>query len=565
MAASADVCLIGMGAVGGILAKELASAGLKVVGLERGVNPPYADYSLKDSIHAIVRHSIHDSVRHEPVARRNRRGERTRLRTTSSPTNQVGGALMRWTGQSSRFTPGDFKVFTNEIASGVAARAGADLKGYTVADWPISYDDLEPYYTKYEWETGVAGEGGENPFAGPRSRNFPLPPLRDTAKSLLFKNACASLGYHPYHTPNGILSRAYKPPAPFDQRIPERPACVYCGHCNGYGCHVEAKASTLFTHIPVALDTGNLDLRTRCKVFNINIDAGGRVSGVSYFDANGTVREQRAAVVVIGGYLYDNVRLLLLSRSSKRAHARGLGNSHSMVGRHIMAHEDVRISGIFDDHIINGFIGPGSGGCRIDDFNGNNFDHTKLGFIRGGTIGTSGGGPPVERFNIVPLGQPKWGAAYKEYFARYYTRMFDLNMQPETLPHKDNYLDLHPTERDAWGIPLPRVTFTAHENEKRLHRFLAGVGEKIMKATGASQVWSSFTRRGSRWAGGTRMGTDPSNSVVNDQCQVHGQENLFVIGSSVFPTMAGYPPTATVAALAYRAADFIRGQRSLFQ
>jgi gluconate 2-dehydrogenase alpha chain len=565
MADSADVCLVGMGAVGGILASELTAAGLKVIGLERGTTPPYSDYSLKDSIHAIVRHGLHDSVRHEPVARRHKRGERTRLRTTSSPTNQVGGALNRWTGQSSRFMPGDFKVFTNEIASGVADRAGANLDGYAIADWPISYDELEPYYTKYEWEMGITGAGGENPFAGPRSREFPMPPLRDTAKSLVFKDACKSLGYHPYPTPNGILSRPYKPPAPFAKGIPERPACVYCGHCNGYGCHVHAKASTLYTHVPAARDSGNFALRTQCKVYNINTDASGRVSGVSYFDANGTAREQRAAVIVIGGYLYDNVRLLLLSRSSKRAHVRGLGNSHGMVGRYIMAHEDVRVCGIFDDHIINGFIGPGSGGYRIDDFNGNNFNHANLGFIRGATIGTSGGGAPVERFNVVPPGWPKWGEAYKNYFAHYYTRMFDLNMQPETLPHVDNYVDLHPTERDAWGIPLPRVTFSLHENERRLHRFLVAVGEKIMTATGASQVWSSFSRRGSRWAGGTRMGRDPCNSVVNDQCQVHGMDNLFVIGSSVFPTMAGYPPTATVAALAYRAADFIRSQPGLFR
>jgi gluconate 2-dehydrogenase alpha chain len=565
MNASADVCIVGMGAVGGILAKELASAGLKVVGLERGVSPPYGDYSLKDSIHAMVRHSLHESVRHEPVARRRKRGQRTNLSTTSSPTNEVGGALMRWTGQSSRFMPGDFKVFSNEIASGIAERAGANLDGYAIADWPISYDELEPYYTRYEWELGICGADGENPFAGPRSRAFPMPPLRDTAKGLLFKEACSRLGYHPYHTPNGILSRAYKPPAPFDQRIPERRACVYCGHCNGYGCHVQAKASTLFTHVPVALGTGNFELRTRCKVFRINIDPKGRVCGISYFDANGETHDQRAAAVVIGGYLYENVRLLLLSPSGKRAHARGIGNSHGQVGRNIMAHEDVRVSGLFDDHIINGFIGPNAAGGRIDDFNGNNFDHTKLGFIRGATIGSSGGAPPVERYNIVPPGWPTWGKAYKDYLARYYTRSFDLNMQPETLPHQDNFVDLHPSERDAWGIPLPRVTFSLHENERRLHRFLAGVGEKIMKETGASQVWSKPTRRGSRWAGGTRMGTDPANSVVNAQCQVHGTDNLFVIGSSVFPTMAGYPPTATVAALAYRAADFIRGQRSLFQ
>lgn len=564
MAGGTDVVLVGMGAVGGILASELTAAGLKVVGLERGESPPYSDYALKDAVHAIVRHALHDSARHEPIARRDKEGEKTRRRPVSSPTNQVGGALNRWTGQSSRFAPGDFKVFTNEIASGLAERAGASLEDYNVADWPIGYDDLEPYYTKYEYEMGITGADGENPFAGPRSKRFPMPPLRDTAKFVLFRDACRNLGYHPYRTPNGILSQRYKPPMPYAQGIPERPGCVYCGHCNNYGCHVHAKASTLYTHVPAALDSGNFDLRTRCKVFRINTSPEGKVTGVSYFDPAGTVQEQRASVVILGGYLYENVRLLLLSRSEAVRHARGLGNTHGLVGQHIMAHEDVRISGIFDDKIINGFIGPGSVGGRIDDFNSNNFDHTKLGFIRGATIGTSGSGTPIERYNIVPRGMPRWGADYKKYLTHYYTRSFDLNMQPETLPHKDNYVDLHPTDCDAWGIPLPRVTFSLHENEQRMHRFLAGEGEKIMQATGAAKVWSAFSKRGSRWAGGTRMGTDPSNSVVNDKCQVHGIDNLFVMGASVFPTMAGYPPTATVAALTYRAADFIRSQNALF-
>jgi gluconate 2-dehydrogenase alpha chain len=562
MAGTADVCIVGMGAVGGIIAKELASAGLKVVGLERGLIPQYGDYSLKDSIHSIVRRSIHESVRHEPVAIRAQRGQRTRMRMTTS---QVGGSLMHWTGQSSRFMPGDFKVYTNEVASGLFERAGASLQGHGIADWPLGYKDLEPYYTKYEYEMGVSGQGGENPFAGPRSRDFPLPPLRMTARALLFEEACRRLGYHPYHTPMGILSQAYQPPAPFDQRIPERPACVYCGHCHDYGCHVHAKSSTLYTLVPVALKTGNFELRTQCKVLRINTDARGRVSGVSYFDPKGEVRQQRASVVILAAFLYDNVRLLLLSQSNQRAHAHGLGNSGGMVGRFVMAHGDVQAHGLYDGHIVNAFIGPGASGMRIDDFNGNNFDHVKLGFIRGGTIGTSGSGTPVERYDVIPPGWPTWGEAYKEYLARYYTRSFGLNMQAETLPHQDNSVDLHPTARDAWGLPLPRVTFSFHENERRIQRFLAGVGERIMKETGASHTWTSVSTVANRWAGGTRMGTDPSNSVVDAQCRVHGLDNLFVIGASVFPTMAGYPPTATVAALSYRAADFIRGQSALFR
>jgi gluconate 2-dehydrogenase alpha chain len=563
--AVADVCIVGVGGVGGILAKELASAGLKVVGLERGPAPEPEDYAGRDSIRFIARQNQLEWIRHEPFTFRPRPGERARLRYGNSPLNVLGGALLHWTGQASRFMPGDFKVYRNEIAAGLAEKAGADLTGYDVVDWPIGYEELEPYYERFEWELGVSGAEGNNPFAGPRKRDYPLPPLRRTAKMEIFEAACGRLGYHPYDSSAGILSRPYRPPPPFDTRIEERPACVYCGHCNYYGCHVHAKAATLYTVIPVALQTGNLDLKTRCKAFRLNTNGSGEITGVSYFDRDGQVKEQRARVVILAAFVYENTRLLLLSKDDGRFPS-GLANSSGLVGRYLMAHGDVRIYGLFEDNIINGFIGPGSAAMRIDDFNGNNFDHTGLGFIRGGTIGTSGEGTPISRMDVVPPGWPRWGPAYKDYFARYYTRTFDLNMQPETLPHRRNRVDLDPTHRDRWGVPLPRVTLGFHANETRLQRFLAEVGEKIMREAGAGTVWTdNERRRASRWAGGTRMGNDPKKSVVNGYCQSHDHPNLFVVGSSVFPTMSGYPPTATIAALAYRTSEYILNQGDWFR
>ena len=559
----ADVCIVGVGGMGGIMAKELASAGLKVVGLERGPAPQREDYAPRDSIRFLIRPEQLDWVRHEPTTVRNRAGQRTRLQYRTSPLNVLGGALLHWTGQSSRYMPGDFKLFTNEVASGNAERANAELAGYDIIDWPLGYDDLEPYYERFEWEFGVSGRAGANPFAGPRKRGFPLPPLRHSAKMKLFAEACGKLGFHPYDTAAGILSEPYRPPVPFDTRIAERPACVYCAHCNFYGCHVHAKAASLYTVIPVALATGNFDLRTQCKVAHINSDSAGRVTGVSYFDAAGAPQEQRARVVILSAFVFEHVRLLLLSKSSGRF-VRGLANSSGYVGRNIMAHGDVRAMGVFDDCIVNGFIGPGSAAMRIDDFNGNNFDHAGLGFIRGGTIGTSGDGTPVTRFDVLPPDVRPWGREFKEFFTRYYTRTMDLNMQPETLPHRNNRVDLDPRRCDGWGLPLPRVTFEFHQNEQRLQKFIAGVGDKIMRATGASNVWTEEKGRPNRWAGGTRMGADPKNSVVNSDCQSHDVENLFIVGSSVFPTMSGYPPTATVAALSYRAAEFIQRQKQWF-
>ena len=561
----ADVCIVGVGGLGGIMAKELASAGLKVVGFERGPAPKREDYAPRDSIRFLIRPQTLEWVRHEPTTTRRKAGEKSRLQYRTSPLNVLGGALLHWTGQSSRYMPGDFKLYTNEVASGNAERARADLTGYDVIDWPLSYDDLEPHYEKFEWEFGVSGEAGGNPFAGPRKRGFPLPPLRHSARMRLFAEACRKLGYHPYDTPAGITSAPYKPAAPFDTRIAERPACVYCGHCNFYGCHVHAKAASLYITIPVALETGNFDLKTNSKVFCIDSDHNGNATAVRYFDPAGREQRQRARVVILSAFVFEHARLLLLSRTDSKRFSRGLANTSGYVGRNILAHGDVRAMGAFDDFIINGFIGPGSAAMRIDDFNGNNFDHTGLGFIRGGTIGTSGDGTPVTRVDVLPPDVPAWGKAFKEYYTRYYTRTMDLNMQPETLPHKANRVDLDPRARDRWGLPLPRVTFDFHSNELRLQKFIAGVGEKIMRATGANRVWTEKKGRPNRWAGGTRMGTDPRNSVVNEFCQSHDIPNLFIVGSSVFPTMSGYPPTATVAALSYRTSEYILRQKDWFK
>ena len=447
-ARGADVCIVGVGAVGGILAKELASAGLKVVGFERGPAPRKEDYAPRDSIRFLARSDQLEWVRHEPTTSRKNCGERAALQYRTSPLNVLGGALLHWTGQVSRYMPDDFKLFTNEIASGNAEKAGADLTGYDIIDWPLTYDDLEPHYERFEWEFGISGQAGMNPFAGPRRRGYPLPPLRHSARMELFTQACSKLGYHPYDTPAGILSQPYKPPPPFDTRIPERPACVYCGHCNFYGCHVHAKAATLYTTIPVALETGNFDLRTNAKVARITTDSVGNATGVEYFGPDGVLREQKARVVILSAFVFENVRLLLLSRTESGKFVNGVANSSGYVGRNILAHGDVRAMGLFDDFIINGFIGPGSAAMRIDDFNGNNFDHAGLGFIRGGTIGTSGDGTPVTRIDVLPPGVRGWGKEFKDFYARYYTRTMDLNMQPETLPHEANRVDLDPDQRD---------------------------------------------------------------------------------------------------------------------
>lgn len=555
----ADVCLVGVGMVGGILAKELGTAGLNVVAFERGATLTREDYAVRDSIKFIARSKMLDWVRHAPTTFRKSPDQRATLRFPTI--SAVGGRMLTWTGQSARFSAGNFKVFSNEIAGGVAERAGADMAGYDIHDWPIDYDDLEPYYEKFEWEFGVSGGGTPNPFASPRKNGLPLPPLRRNAKMELFESACNKLGYHPYQSAAGILSQAYRPEAPHDSRIEERPGCVYCGHCNNYGCHMGAKVGSLNTVIPVALKTGNVDLRTNTKVFRIDADGSGNVTGVSYFTPEGEIKQQRARVVILAGFVFENTRLLLLSGDQAGG---GLANSSGTVGKGVCGHGDVRTIGLFDDFIVNNFIGPNSAAMRMDDFNGNNFDHAGIGFIRGSAMGTSGDGAPVQRYDRAPPGTRRWGKDYKAFLARYYTRNFEINAATETLPHHDNVIDIDPDHKDAWGIPVPRVTFQFHQNEKKMHGFFREIGQKIMRTAGASTVWSRLPAGANRWVGGTRMGNDPKTSVVNGYGQSHDLPNLFVMGASTFPTLTGYPATATISALAYRTAEYITARREWF-
>ena len=560
-AETADVVLIGAGAVGSILAKQLGTAGLKVVAFERGAMLTLEDYAARDSIKFITRAAQLEFARHDPVSFRGAPDQDATLRYDT--VNAVGGQMLHWTAQSARLMPGDFKVHSREIATGVAERAKADLTGYEIFDWPIGYDDLEPYYERYEWEFGVSGGRGVNPFAGPRKRGLPLPPLRTSGKMELFGKAARDLGYHPYDSAAGILSQAYQPAAPFDHRLQPRPGCTYCAHCNFYGCHVQAKADALYGAMPVALKTGNVELRTNSRVFRLNVNLNGRVTGVSYFTPDKHVAEMRANLVVLCGYSFENTRLLLLSERNGK---RGIANSSGAVGHGVFGHGDINVMGVYDDYIVNAFVGPNSAATRIDDFNGNNFDHTGLGFIRGAGMGTSGSGTPVERYNAIPPDLRPWGKAYKDFLARAYTRTMEINITPETLAHLDNVIDLDPVHTDEWGVPLPRVTFAFHQNERRMHAHLADVGKDIMRRTGAKTVWARLPgNNASRWAGGTRMGSDPRTSVVDGYGRTHDVENLFVLGASTFPTMTGYPATATVCAMAYRTADHIIAQREAFR
>jgi gluconate 2-dehydrogenase alpha chain len=555
-----DVVIVGMGAAGGVLAAELGQAGMKVIGLERGPRLKTADFQL-DELRYFQRQDLRPNVKRAPVTWRPNANSKARPTPNQNNGNQAGGGTVHYGALSWRLHEGDFRARSQTIERYGAAAIPADS---SFTDWPLSYADLEPFYDRAEYELGVSGKAGNlqgqkvaggNPFESPRRREYPLPPLQVDQAGAIFESGAQKLGYHPFSSPRAIVSRTYQ----------GRPACSYCSYCQSFGCFIGAKGSILVTKLPQADATGNFKLVTGAMCYRINSDNSGRATGVSYYGPDGSDNTIEAELVIVAPFIYDNTRLLLLSKTEKFPN--GLANSSGQVGKHIMAHIGARVFATFDDRRANIFMGPSAQRHSLDDFNADNFDHGGLGFIRGaqisvvpadleaGPIGTAMSMPP-------PPGTPRWGAAYRDFLAKSFTRYVGITAQTENLPYADQTIDLDPDTRDAWGLPAPRITYDwRRPNEQARIDFLFGKLEEIARATGATKVWRAPTGIGAPGAhheGGTRMGGDPKTSVVNRYGQSWDIPNLFIIGSSTFPTMgAGFNPTLTIQALAYMSADAI--------
>jgi gluconate 2-dehydrogenase alpha chain len=366
--------------------------------------------------------------------------------------------------------------------------------------------------------------------------------------------AAKTLGLHAFSTPRAIVSQPYN----------GRPACTYCGFCQAFGCHVGAKSSILVTKLPEADATGNFKLITGAMCYRVNSDNSGRATGVSYYGPDRSDNTIEADLVILAPFIYDNVRLLLLSKTEKFPN--GLANSSGELGKHMMAHIGARAFAAFDDRHVNIYMGPSAQKHTLDDFNADNFDHKDLGFIRGaqisaGCAGLEGGPLGTAMSMTMPPGLPNWGAGYRDFFARYYTRHVALTGQTENLPYADQMIDLDPNVSDAWGLPAPRMTYDwRRPNERGRFEFVQKQLMEIGRAMGAAHVWTAPMGPGAPGAhheGGTRMGNDPKTSVVNRYSQSWDIPNLFIVGSSTFPTMSGFNPTLTIQAVAFMTADAI--------
>ncbi|MGD0134907.1 MAG: GMC family oxidoreductase [Bryobacteraceae bacterium] len=529
-----DFLVIGAGAAGGVMAKELSTAGFRVVVLEQGPYLNEKDYK-HDEIRYTYQAGLTNDTKVQPITFRKSESEHAKPLKAIMYGRQVGGGSVHFTANYWRFHESDFEERSQF----------GDVPGSGLADWPIKYGDLEPYYTKAEYDLGISGLGGANPFEGPRSKPYPLPPMPVKSSGVLFERATKKLGLHPYPAPMAILSQPYQ----------GRAACVHCGFCEYFGCEMRAKSSTLVSVIPTAEKTGKCEIRPNSYVRKIETDAQGRATGAVYFDANRREVFQRAKAVVLCANGAETARLLLMSKSKRFPN--GLANSSGLVGKYLMWDTGGLATGLFE-HPLNEYKGIQVTRVIHDYYRAD----PKRGFYGGAGLDA--------RFNYYPANfalqgmppdAPKWGADYKKMLATYFTHTMTVLAHISSLPQLRNSISLDPDLKDAWGLPAMRVTFDFHlDDVKTLHWALTKQIE-ILDAAGAKKTWTSGSTLAentpsTHLMGTCRMGNDPKQSVVNRFNRAHDVPNLVIADGSSFVTAARQQPTATIQALSYRAADF---------
>lgn len=540
--AAVDFVIVGAGGAGGVVAKELSLAGFQVVVMEQGPYLHEADFShdelkFKDIFDSpfIGREVLTNDHSVQPNTFRKTRMEKAALAAFAQYGRCVGGGTVQFTGNYWRFHEIDFIEHS---------RWGA-IAGAGLADWPITYADLEPYYTKAEWELGISGMGGANPFDPPRSKPYPLPPLPVKSSGILLERGARKLGWHPYPAPMAILSQPYQ----------GRSACQHCGFCESFGCEWGAKSSTLASVIPIAEQTGRCEIRPNSYVRRISVDNKGRVDGVLYFDSKRQEHFQKAKAVVVCANGAETPRLLLMSKSSQ--FPQGLANSSGLVGKFFMLDLGTFTMGNFE-HELNEFKS-----VRVTRVIQDFYDSDrKRGFYGGGGIDARFEFYPIGfALNGLPPDAPRWGSEYKKMLQRNFNRTMTVMTHTTCLPLESNTISLDPAVKDAWGLPALRVTYKSHPDDFKIMNFFRDRSLELLDAAGAIKKWAwpvEDTGSAGHLMGTCRMGNDRRLSVVDKYHRAHDVSNLFLVDGSSFVTSGRNQPTCTIQALAYRAAHHIK-------
>ena len=539
-----DFVVIGAGAAGGVVAKELSTAGFQVVVLEQGPylraedfehdelkkkriwSPPYIGQDVLTNDHSLQPNTFRKTAQDKAV-----------LAPAVQYGRCVGGGSVHFTANYWRFHEIDF----------IERSRWGPIEGTGFADWPITYGDLEPYYTKAEWDLGISGLAGASPFDPPRSKPYPLPPLPVKSSGVLMDRGARKLGWHSFPAPLAILSQPYR----------GREACHHCGVCIFFGCEWGAKSSTLASVIPMAEETGRCEVRTGCYVRKISTDKGGRVDGAVYFDSQRQEQFQKAKAVVLCANGAETPRLLLLSKSN--LFPDGLANSNGLVGKYLMFDCDSGANGIFE-HPLNEYKSVVVTRVIHDFYDSD----PKRGFYGGGGMDARLEAYPVEYgLFSMPPGTPKWGAGFKRSLQENYNRQLMILTHLTTLPLESNTITLDPEVKDAWGLPAMRVTYKNHPDDLKNMAFFSDRALELLDAAGAQKKWAIEPQESTasvHLMGTCRMGNDPKASVVDKYHRAHDVPNLFIVDGSSFVTSGRNQPTCTIQALAYRASDYIARQ-----
>ena len=494
------VVVVGSGAGGGTLSNELAQKGIDVVCLEAGNR-----LALQD-------------IENDPglmIARMGWNDERIGAPVWLCKT--VGGTTMRWTAIALRFQDHEFRPRSTYGA----------MDGTSLIDWPLTAEEMAPYYDKAERKMGVTGTNG-------------LPPAFETGNYKVLRAGGRKIGYREFTTErSAINSAAYD----------GRPACVQIGFCVS-GCRIGAKWSTLYTEVPRAETSDHFELRTGAMAVRINHDASGRVTGVVYADAEGKLHEQKARAVAVAGNVVETTRLLQNSASARFPD--GLGNSTGQLGRHYMRHVTSLVYARMPGP-VNFHKGPRISGLILDE----RYHRTERDYAGGYYIQTAATSP-----DDLATRLPGWGAAFADDMA-HYDHMAGIFISGEDPPQASNRIMLHPDRRDPYGLPVPVLDYAMHPNSTAMQNHANRRSSEIFESLDGT-VLSKMegVALGCHNMGVARMSEKPEDGVTNRWGQAHDIPNLFVSDGSVFTSSAAANPTLTITALAIRQADHIAGRMS---
>ena len=538
---SVNAVVVGAGAGGGIVAKELSEAGLSVVLLERG---DWVGFEQHDHDELINQRTSALGVGFGPDERHPRMIETApgewRIVRPNDGYNYgnnaacVGSGTVSYGAMGWRFMEQDFAMRSTY----------GTLEGSTLDDWPIRYADLEPFYEKAEYEIGVSGDMTTNPFSPPRRRPYPMPPFAYNREGRVLEAGAKRLGWHPFPVPMLRNSVCYG----------GRNACIACRYCVGFACEINAKNGTHNTVIPAALATKNCELRTNAMAAEVVVDDRGSAKGVRYFDAQDRACFQPSDVVVVSGGANETARLLLNSKS--KLFPRGAGNRHDVVGRNLQDHAYAGAMGLLEEEIYDD-VGAGSTVALCD------FNHGQTGLRGGALLANEFIRLPYFFSGVRPPGAPAWGKTHKDFQRRYYKRSVAINGPVQEMPTFDRRVEVDPEVKDHWGIPVVRLApAPRHPHTIEIARYIAAKAEEWLKAAGAVQTWQRIPGgraiAGQHQAGTCRMGNDPQSSVTNRYGQVHEIDNLFIADGSLHVTNGGFNPALTIMALGYWVGDYIK-------